>query len=577
MENENQILKAALRYCDMGFSIIPIGENKRPLLAEWKPYQEVCATKEQVEKWFEQFPQANIGIITGKVSNIVVIDVDDKDADISGLIPTAIAQTGRGFHYYYSHPGFPVHCGILRTKIDIKGDGGYVIAPPSLHASGRHYEWVCHPDDVGFADLPQWVFGENGKQKINQVENNPQTENKVYEGQRNDKATRFAGKLLHALPREDWELGWSLIQKWNQKRCVPPLPESELRRTFDSISGRENKRQDGKGATEWEIKTMQLSELVKMDFPNPKWLVDRLIPHEAVTIISGTPASYKTFLTLDIALKVASGEKVFGNFQATQSPVLIIDEENNPRVLQERVKLLSQNLNLPIFIASKNGFQLNDDNVQKIVDYAKSKNVQLIIFDSFICIHQADENVASEMRNVMKHLKEIASHGIAVIVIHHHRKRGNAEKGNASQDMRGSSDILAQVDCHLAIDRKKSGDASVTIQQVKLREAKEMEPFVVCLHSNGESGYFEYVGQAKEKQDKQGDVKEVVIKILGATDKPLNKAEIWRLIKQSGIEVGQSTYKTAFKELVETGEILTQKGDKNTILCSLNKLGDGGG
>jgi len=332
MENENKILKEALRYCDMGFSIIPIGENKRPLIAEWKPYQEMRATKEQIEKWFEQFPQANIGIITGKVSNIVVIDVDDKGADTSGLIPTAIAQTGRGFHYYYLHPGFPVHCGILRTKIDIKGDGGYVIAPPSLHASGRHYEWVCHPDDVGLADLPQWVF-ENNK-RAEQTSQKTSTENKIYEGQRNDAATRFAGKLLHGLFRGDWELGWSTMQKWNQEKCVPPLPENELRRTFDSIMGREttkpftnNKAYTRSSSISSDAVVVRLSDVQSEPI---SWLWQGRIALGKLTLIVGDPGLGKSLLTTTLAAIISKGYPFpVDNSQAPKGDVILLSAEDD--------------------------------------------------------------------------------------------------------------------------------------------------------------------------------------------------------------------------------------------------------
>jgi len=331
MENENQILKAALQYYDMGFSIIPIGENKRPIIAEWKSYQTTRATKEQIIKWFEQSTRVNIGIITGRISNIIVIDVDDKDADTSGLTPTAIVKTGRGFHYYYLHPGFPVSCGILRYKIDIKGDGGYVIAPPSLHASGCHYEWVCHPNDVGFADLPQWAFGEKKNIKSNQS-NNIAAEHKVYEGRRNDAATRFAGKLLHGLPRENWELGWPTMQKWNQETCVPPLPESELRKTFESIAGREVSKPT---ANNMKRSNIVASNAVMIRFSDIQseplsWLWPGRIALGKLTLIVGDPCLGKSLLTTTLAAIVSKGYPFpVDNVQAPKGDVILLSAEDD--------------------------------------------------------------------------------------------------------------------------------------------------------------------------------------------------------------------------------------------------------
>jgi hypothetical protein len=572
MENENQNLIAALKYCDMGFSVIPVGRNKKPLVA-WEKYQATRATREQIEHWFSD-KDINIGVVTGAISGIVVIDIDTKEKVDRQLPRTVTSQTGRGgWHLFCKHPGRHVKtvAGIL-PHVDIRGDGGYVVMPPSLHENGNRYEWVILPEDSDFAELPGWVLEEEPKNKKTNGDWETVIKNKIPDGVRNQTAAQITGKLLHHLPQELWDAGWLTMQALNKNNGNPSLEENELRTVFESIAGREAKKRANNGTAHknHEIKAITLSELLGTEFPNPQWLVERLIPHEAVTLISGAPASYKTFLTFDIALKIASGEKVFGEFQSTQSPVLIIDEENHPRVLQERAKLLSENPGLQIFIASKNCFLLGEGSVKKVVEYAKSKNVQLVIFDSFICIHDSDENVASEMRDVMKHLKEIANNGIAVIVIHHHRKKGK-EKSNASQEIRGSSDILAQVDCHLAIDRK-GRDASVTIQQSKLREAQEMPPFVVRFHCDGNKGRFEYGGAAKERQSKKDNLKLAVKKVLEGLDRTPNRKELWEMVQQTGIEGGEATFKTAIKEMIAAREMFATKGSKNSTLYSLKEF-----
>lgn len=570
MEIKNQNLIAALKYHNMGFSVIPVGRDKKPLVA-WQQYQTTRASREQIEQWFKN-PDINIGVVTGAASKIVVIDIDTKDKIERPLPQTVTSQTGRGgWHLFCKYPGVAVKtCAGILPHVDIRGDGGYVVMPPSLHENGNRYQWVIPPENAGFADLPQWVLEDEKPAQVAKPSNENTFNKSVPEGKRNDTATRVVGKLLSQLRDESlWSFAWDSLKEWNQKNCIPPLSESELRTTFESIARSEREKRQRSGQNH-DIKTVSLAELLDIEFPNPRWLVEGLIPHEAITIISGAPASYKTFLTFDIALKVAGGEKVFGEFQTTQSPVLIIDEENHPRILQERATLLSQNSGLPIFIASKNGFLLGEDSVRKVVEYARSKDVRLIIFDSFICIHNSDENVASEMRNVMKHLKEIANNGIAVIVIHHHRKKGK-DRSNASQEIRGSSDILAQVDCHLAIDRKRSGDASVIIQQSKLREAEEIKPFAVCLHSNGDRASFDFVGAVKEGQNKRSELKALTKKVLETTDK-VNRAQLWRLVQQSGAKGGEATFKTAIKEMLAASELFSKKGAKNSTLYSLNEF-----
>ncbi len=572
MENNNQNLIAALRYYDLGFSVIPIrGAGKTPLIKEWKPFQATRASKEQIEEWFKQFPKANIGVITGAISGIVVVDIDTTESISRELPPTVVSRTGRGgSHYFYKHPGKEVKTrGGILPKVDIRADGGYVVMPPSLHKSGNYYEWIISPDDSSFADLPQWVLEEENEKPADWKTT---IESPVLEGSRNEVSAQMAGKMLGYLPEDTWEMVWFGMQRWNQNN-KPPLPEKELKTVFNSIANRELKQRAGKteSKTSRGIDAIPLSQLVTTEYKNTEWLVESLIPHEALTIISGVPRSYKTFITLDIALKIAGGEKVFGEFQTRQSPVLIIDEENHPRILKDRAKLLLQNAELPIFISSKKDFMLTKESVGKLIEYAKSKSIELVIFDALNCIHNADENSATEMRGVMKFLKEITNHGIAVIVIHHHRKKGN-DTSTSSQEMRGSSDILAQVDCHLAVDRK-GNDASVVIYQNKLREAQEMEPFVVNFHSDSVKGHFEYGGRSKGKTSKKEVLKVAIKQVLEASPTPLIKSEIWKLVEKTGAKTGHSTFKTAIEEMIKDSQLFTKKGGKNSMFCSLTSLG----
>src|SRR3989338_6340492 len=131
------ILSEALHYQTLGFSIIPVDRNKRPLI-DWKRYQTERATSEQIIIWFKQFPEMNIGVATGAVSGIVVIDIE-KDGSTKGFLPTVTSRTGGGgWHLFYKHPGVLVKNSARKIAplTDIRGDCGYVVVAPSLHQSG---------------------------------------------------------------------------------------------------------------------------------------------------------------------------------------------------------------------------------------------------------------------------------------------------------------------------------------------------------------------------------------------------------------------------------------------------------
>jgi hypothetical protein len=158
---------AAKRYLARGWSVLPLRKcDKRPLIS-WEHLQIERPTEHDVADWFRRWRDANVGIVTGEISNLIVLDIDPKhggDATLERLerrfrplSATVEAVTGGGGrHLYFAHPG-----GLTRNRaglaqgIDLRGDGGYVVAPPSIHPSGqppRRSPGIC----CGTASTPMW-------------------------------------------------------------------------------------------------------------------------------------------------------------------------------------------------------------------------------------------------------------------------------------------------------------------------------------------------------------------------------------------------------------------------------------
>lgn len=322
--------------------------------------------------------------------------------------------------------------------------------------------------------------------------------------------------------------------------------------------------------TKYEL--LPLSGLMSRQFPPNSWVIDKLVPSEGITAISGAPASYKTWLILMLAIEVARGGSLFGQFQAKQCGVLIIDEENGERLLQQRLKELELIEGLPIYFLSYNGFKLNDSSVENIIELIGEKQIGLVIFDSLIRIHSGDENDASQMSKTFLYLKQFNKNGITVIVTHHHRKQKQFGS-SPSQEMRGSSDILASLDCHIAVERN---DEEVTIHQPKLRQDEEQKPFKLKF-SRDENGlfFFLYEGEADDFKKKIDQCKEAVLELLKENGKLFQK-EIFELLKTSGLAIGEKTLRTALDDLVENELLNKAKGEKNKTYYSLSQLDDSG-
>ncbi len=246
------MLEQALYYLEeRGWSVIPIGKDKKPLI-KWTKYQFEKATKEEVISWFTNNPEANVGIVTGNISNLTVVDIDPRhngtDEDFRAIQTVKSATGGGGWHYFFKYKnGIQNHANI-KEGIDIRGEGGYVIAPPSLHASGKRYEWINNPNDTSIAELPiileEMLVNSERQNNLNNKNRDNNLLTGVAEGGRNDSAASVIGKWLKRYPQDEWESDvWPMTQLWNQVN-QPPLPLDELRTTFDSITNKELTNKD---------------------------------------------------------------------------------------------------------------------------------------------------------------------------------------------------------------------------------------------------------------------------------------------------------------------------------------------
>ena len=231
--------EAALKYLNKGYSVIPIGNDKKPLIS-WLPYQSRLPKVDQVKKWYSTWSDAGVAIVTGKISDIVVIDVDPRNEgrveDFDKYNTVTSITGGNGCHKYFRYPGFkvPTIPNVLRG-VDLKSDGGYVIVPPSTHPNGNQYKWkkdILENTPLSLpADLTDLV---KSRQNI-QSSFDSTLLSGVTEGNRNHSAASVIGKWLKLYPESEWETEvWPTVLLWNQK-CSPPLSDRELRSVFLSI------------------------------------------------------------------------------------------------------------------------------------------------------------------------------------------------------------------------------------------------------------------------------------------------------------------------------------------------------
>lgn len=249
---------AALGYLARRWSVIPAAPRGKRAIVAWRTYQERLPSKTELRRWFGKWPEANVAIVTGAVSGLVVLDIDpghggeDSLATIEerhGALPVTIeAETGGGGrHLYFAHPGGEIsNRAGMAPGLDLRGDGGMIIAPPSIHPSGKPYRWRERrsPGEVDLAPLPVWIlqprFGGDERLGHPLAYWRGLVREGVGEGQRNSTLASFAGHLLWQGVDPDVIL--ELMLSWNQTRCRPPLPDEEVIETGRSIE-RTHRRQ----------------------------------------------------------------------------------------------------------------------------------------------------------------------------------------------------------------------------------------------------------------------------------------------------------------------------------------------
>ena len=160
-----EMLKAALTYRNqLHYSVFPVGQDKKPLI-KWEPYQKKLPTEDEIRKWWAKYPDANIAIATGLLSGVVVIDIDELDTGkkaLAELIPDSlvfpIAKTpSGGEHWYFAcTEGNTRNNAKIVPGCDLRANGGYVVAPPSINGNGKTWKWVddLKPTRIAVPFLP---------------------------------------------------------------------------------------------------------------------------------------------------------------------------------------------------------------------------------------------------------------------------------------------------------------------------------------------------------------------------------------------------------------------------------------
>ncbi len=461
-------LSFAKEYVQAGFSVIPLKSRSKIPAVPWRELQKRLPTEEELERWFGNGSLYNIGILTGSISGIAIVDADSDEAVAwceANLPKTPTVQTARGRHYYFKfRPGLKNSVKVNGLNLDVRGEGGYVVAPPSEHETGAIYTWINGRGlkDIPLAELPEIVLA---KTSLDKTPVRTLLDGGTVKGQRNDSLARIAGALF--AKGLDYDEALSLCLAWNQRNS-PPLPEREVKTTVESIfkrhirnHGTENESSPAKkGMPVINIKQPSMAPIpLKELFAKPEievnWLVEGIFPAGGLSCIVGKPKTGKSTLARQEALAIARGDDFLGR-NTQQGPVVIYSLEEKESEIKKHFREMGAEGEEPIYSYSGGATK---DAIEQIGAAIHEVHPVLVVIDPlFRLVRVKDGNDYAQMTQAI----EPRDTGAHLQFVHHAPKAEREEAGDA---VLGSTAIFASVDTLLLIKRHESYRTIQTVQR----------------------------------------------------------------------------------------------------------------
>jgi hypothetical protein len=461
----SEMLEAALSLAERSFYVFPLTPKSKIPLPGSRGFKDASLNFSRIRTLWAPSPLSNVGVSTGP-SRLIVLDVDAKrdgleswhrlSRDLDLKIDTLTSLTGGGgLHVFYRAGDFSVpsaanFAGEDYPGLDIRARGGYIVAPPSVHESGKRYEWDAYTDAI--ATIPEalevFIRDTLGRERGG----NPIAGRAMIPvGARNVSLTKIAGKLRFIGMEAD-EVFESL-RLINRTRILDPLPERDLRTIVSSVF-----RYNAHPKTESLVDVQVAQQLIVISAFNirvkrTEWLLDGFIPSGEVTIFEGRGGVGKSTCALDILARYSSGVALPGNAHPhPASPVLVFGDEDTHSTIKARLQAAKADLQ-KVFIVDgvgigddKRRFQLPSD-LRLLEDAIVGYGARLVYLDSlFNAFAQGfSQNDALDVRRVVGGLADVAHRTGATIIATRHWGKGDKhvkDKGLGSVEI---TDVVRSV------------------------------------------------------------------------------------------------------------------------------------
>ncbi len=506
-EASNPYMDAALRYAALGLPVFPCAPaQKTPVTPHG--FHDATTDEATIRAWWRDNPRANVAIPTGAAAGAIVIDIDPRHGGETGLdelearhgkLPeTATSFTGGGGrHLFLQHPGGYVRCtqGELAAGVDVKGDGGYVVMPPSAHPSGTVYTWELSSDiaDVRPAPCPEWLISLVQPNGYEPLATRDPGGNGILEGQRNGTLARLAG-AMRRVGMSQAEI-FAALQQVNADRCTPPLPIREVERIAASIARYEpNAVSVALAENHWaqdrsppvEPRPLSIRELMARHQMLRAPVIQGLLRRGETMNVIAPSKTGKSWLVLALAMTLATGRKWLDTFETVPGEVLIIDNELHAETLAHRIPQVAECLRIgmneiaeTVHVQSMRG-QLRDIfSLGKYFESIEPGRFALVVLDAFYRFmpRDMDENDNGTMANIYNHVDALADRLGCSFVLIHHATKGNQSAKAVTDVGAGAGSQSRATDTHLVL--RPHEEQGAVVLDAAVRSWPPIDPMVL--------------------------------------------------------------------------------------------------
>ena len=544
------------------------GKHPRTL----RGFKDASTDRETIQRWWAMWPMANVGIATGTASGLLVLDVDPAHGGTESLnvllnahaaeIPhTVTVETGGGgLHYYFQAEGapYPSSAGRLGSGLDVRAEGGYVVAPPSLHPSGKSYHWATgkSPDDVPLAPVPEWLASAiHGLNSTGQVQSN--ADGAIPCGSRNSTLLSLAG----AMQRRGASVGTiaTALRTENEQRCSPPLPDTEVEGIAKSVS-RYSPVFDSPALDIYRPANRILRFITATEFcqsvpEEVAWIAPPWVAAGSITELAGkVKQAGKTTLLLALCRSVVDGNTFLGE-PTIRGNVAYLTEQTGPSFRQalRRAGLDGRDGFLMLPWSTCSGLPWTEV-MRQATRMALEHQAVLLIVDTlgqFAGIEGDSENSSGAALAAMQPLQLASAQGLAVVVARHERKSG----GEPGDSARGSSAFTGAVDIVISLRRSDGGSPNVRVLRAISRFEETPSEFSI----EWRDSQFHAIGATAAPSGHKA--RRALLDSAG--DNPETAVTVDEVAAESGLS--RATLNDAARKLAEDGELLKSgkgvKGD----------------